>query len=396
MNSKNFRRVLLKTLKKIQIRKKTRVILRADFDVSIKNGRVVDDFRVLACIPAIKFLLQKGARLRIIAHIGRPRGRYQKKLSLRPVANLLSQKLGRKVILIRYPLDLSVFKKYGNSKNVFIFENIRFFPEEEKNSIQFAKKLARWGEIYVNEAFANSHRVHASMVALAKLLPSFAGLRLEKEIFYLTKILKKNHNTPQVAILGGSKAETKLPLIELFLKKGDEVLVGGALANNLLLAKGIRVGKSLVDTKLIRAVRHLKLTNNRLHLPVDGVLAKHVQSRSRVAAVGNVAPDESIFDVGPDTVKLFISVLRRAKMVIWNGPLGLIEVSRYTQGTLGVLRSLQKIKALKILGGGDLIAFSRRNKLLHNFNYVSTGGGAMLEFLSGKKLLAIEALKRKR
>lgn len=348
----------IRTLREAPLKKNARVILRADLDVGIRNGRVVDDLRIMAGLPTIRYLLRRGANVRIVGHLGRPNGKRDKKLSLKPVARQLEKMLKRKIIFLSDPLDKKSIHRYLDSKDVIFFENIRFWPEEVENNTSFARRLADWGHVYVNDAFANSHRREASIVALAALLPSYAGLRLAKEVSVMEKVLS-NPVRPLAVIIGGLKLETKLPVIRRFLKSADKILVGGTIANELL-------GK------------HTHERNKKVVLPRDGV--------------GNQR--QGFEDIGPKTIGLFVSLLRQAKTVIWNGPMGRAEISEFAEGTKAVARALARSNAFTVVGGGDTIAILRRYRLLRGFDHVSTGGGAMLEFLAGKKLPGIEVLRR--
>lgn len=386
--------IKLRTLKEANISQGTKVLLRADFDVSVKNGKVQDEFRIREVLPTIKYILKRGGVVRIIAHRSRPGGRRIAALSLGPVALCLSRLIKRKVKLISDPLDEELYQKFRESRNILVFENIRFWRGEEDNSPIFSRALSRWGEIYVNDAFASSHRKHASLVLLPKILPSFAGLRLEEEIIRLSRVLY-NPARPLFAIIGGAKLETKLPLIERFLRNGGEVLVGGVAANVMLALRGVRMKKSVSVShpEIIRRVNKIIL-NPKLHLPLDLIVSRKVGARSRQDIIYGVKKDEIPFDVGPETVKYFTSLLLHARTIIWNGPLGLIEIAAFSKGTLYLARRLRRIRAFKVIGGGDTIAFLKRNKLLGGFNHISTGGGAMLEFLAGNKLPGIEVLRK--
>lgn len=352
-------KVRIRTLKEAPLRKGTRVIVRADLDVGVRNGRVVDDLRIQAGLPTIRYLLRRGANVRIVGHLGRPHGKRDKKLSLRPVARQLEKMLKRKVVFLSDPLNKKSIRRHLDSKDIIFFENIRFWPEEVKNNMSFARRLADWGHVYVNDAFANSHRREASVVALAALLPSYAGLRLAREVSVMEKVLK-NPVRPLVVIVGGVKLETKLPVVRSFLKSADKILVGGAIANEMLRKRPPEGNKKIV-------------------LPRDGVGNKR----------------QGFGDIGPKTIRLFVSLLRQAKTVIWNGPLGRAEIPKFAEGTKAVARALARSNAFTVVGGGDTIAILRRCRLLRGFDHVSTGGGAMLEFLAGKKLPGVEALKRK-
>ncbi len=385
--------VSFKTVKEASIKNGTRVLLRGDFDVAFKGRRIADNFRIRETIPTLRYILKKGGHPRIIAHLKRPHGKRVLSLSLRSVARYLGKSLRKEVIFVSDPFSPAVFEKYNRSPHIIFFENIRFWPGEEKNDRHFAASLARWGDIYVNEAFANSHRPHASMEAITRFLPAFAGLRLAEEIFYLSRIFLSSP-PPRVAIMGGAKLETKIPLIERFLRSGSMVLLGGALVNTIFYAKGISVGKSPIDKNLLKKALRLDKIKSKLLLPIDLVVAKNPGARPRVVSVSKIGHSESNFDIGPATVGLFKSALSDARTIVWNGPLGLAEVGVFSRGTTRMARALKNIRAFKIIGGGDTIAILRSRGLLGGFTHVSTGGGAMLEFLAGKKLPAVEALKR--
>lgn len=343
------------TIREAPIKKGTRVILRADFDVPYRGGKILDDYRILAVVPTIRAILKKGGRIRIISHLGRPHGKAAPSLGMNPIVRYLERALKKKIIFVHEPFIEKNFEKYDKSEEILFFENIRFWPGEEKSDPAFAVKLARWGDIYVNEAFANSHRNHASMVALARKLPSYAGLAFVNELQSLGRVFDSSKR-PLVAIIGGIKLETKLPLMKRFLKEADLVLAGSGFSN------------------WIPARRPANL-----YAPVD-----YVTSRGKK------------LDIGPDTIAYFKDVIKKAKTIVWNGPLGLAEEKKFAKGTIAIARSVQKSKGFSIIGGGDTIAILRKYGLLRGFSHISTGGGAMLEFLAGKKLPGIEALKRGR
>lgn len=349
--------IKLRTLPEANIKKGTRVIVRADLDVGVKNGKVTDDLRIRAGLPTIKYLLHRGASIRIIGHLGRPQGKRDKKFSLEPVALQLGKMLKRKIVFLSYPFS-ERSRKYPDSRNIIFFENIRFWPQEIENQISFARRIAKWGGVYVNDAFANSHRKETSMVALAGLLPSYAGLRLAKEVAVLESVLKSPRR-PLVVVIGGAKLDTKLPVVDHFIKVADSILVGGAIANELLLKRPRKDSKKVL-------------------LPLDGI----------------DNGSGGFKDIGPKTINLFLSLLSRANTIVWNGPLGHAEIPRFAKGTKAVARALARSSAFTVVGGGDTIAILRKYRLLQGFDHVSTGGGAMLEFLAGKKLPGIEALIR--
>lgn len=384
----------LHLLNEADIKAGTRVIVRADLDVGVKNGKIADDFRLRAGLPTLRYLLELGARVRIVGYLGRPQGRQDKKLTLEPIARRLGALLRRKVVFVQDPFNEGTMHKYRQSPEILLFENIRFWPEESQNNVVFARRIARWGDIYVNDAFANSHRSEASLVGLPKILSAYAGLRLTEEIAALQNIMVRPKR-PLVAVLGGVKIETKLPFIRKFLRSADRVLVGGALANTILFLSGESIGRSVVDAGRQFTRRRL-VKNRKLVVPRDVITARALSSRAkpRLQEVGQIPVDEYILDIGPATRAEFIRELQRAKTIVWNGPLGIAEVPAFAKGTIAVARALQKSKGFTVVGGGDTIAVLNRYKLLKGFGHISTGGGAMLEFLSGKKLPAIEALKR--
>ncbi|OGC54693.1 hypothetical protein A2797_02305 [candidate division WWE3 bacterium RIFCSPHIGHO2_01_FULL_48_15] len=330
-----------------------KVLVRADLDVPIEKGIVGEDYRLKALLPTLKYLLENGASVLIIGHLGRPEGKPDPALSLEPVAKRLSELLGQKIkfspdysLITNHNREIARFGVTKPSYSLAMLENLRFWPGEEANDLDFAKKLSALGDIYVNEAFA-SHRAHASIVLVPKLLPSYAGLRLEQEILHLSGVIE-NPARPLVFILGGAKTEIKKPLIADFAKIADRVLLGGLL---------------MFDKELE------KIPN--VVFPVD-------------SADGS--------DIGPETIKLFASITKEAKTVVWNGPLGIWEDNRFELGTRAIAEELALLPGKTIVGGGDTIAAISAFGLLDKMSYVSLGGGAMLEFLAGKKLPALAAL----
>lgn len=389
---------LLKNLSKNELSNK-RILLRADFDVSISSGKIKEDYRIKKVIPTISFLLEHGGKIRLISHLGRPHGKPDPKLTLRPVAEYLEKSLNKKILFIDNPLDPESATAYQDSSDIILFENLRFWPGEESNDPIFAQKLKIWGDIYINEAFANSHRDYVSMTSLPRLLPSFAGLWLEQEIESLEKIVE-NPAKPVMAILGGAKIETKLPLIEKFLNNNASVLVAGKLANTILMAKGVKMNDLCGEKESLEYLKNLDLNNPNLYFPMDGLVAVDLQSKERwtslekTSPLNTLRPDECVFDIGPATVKAFADILSSAKTIFWNGPVGVCEDERFAKGTEGLIKSLAEINAFKVSGGGDSIAAINQKGLLGVFNHVSTGGGSMLEFLAGKKLPGIEVLRK--
>src|SRR3989338_4737898 len=350
----------MRSLKQIKNLKDKKVLVRVDFNVPIKNGKVFDDFKIKKALPTIKFLQRKGAEVILISHLGKDGTE-----SIKPVADCL--------------------KKYIK-KNIILLDNIRKFPGEVKNDLNFARKLAKLGDIYVNDAFSVSHRSHASIVSLPKFLPSYAGFQLEEEIKNLSKVFKKPKH-PFLCITGGAKFSTKIPLIRKYLRSADCVFVGGALSNNFLKAQGYEIGKSLVDDTNYNFKEILK--NGKLILPEDVV----VKSGNRLInkRVDKIKKDEIILDIGSKTTKNLAQLVEKSKFILWNGPLGKYESSG-ARSTEKILRLAANSKIESIIGGGDIVALVSQMKIENEFSFVSTGGGAMLDFLANGTLPGIKAL----
>lgn len=377
------------------IRKGMRVIVRADLDVAMR-GRATEamenDIRVRAHEETLRILTKAGARIRIIAHRGRPGGARDFALTLAPVSRVLARILKRRVDFVSDPFLPAAYEKYNRSSDVLLFENLRFWPGEEKNSAAFARSLGRWGDIYVNEAFAVCHRTHASVVRLPALMPAHAGAHLVDEIAALERVME-NPARPLVAVFGGAKIETKLPLIRRFVRIAEGILVGGALANALLAAAGKGIGRSRTDGDAKRA---LSLKNKKIVVPSDVVAADGLVlgAAHRIRRSDEVDTDEYIADIGPASRKFFADIIRDAGTVVWNGPMGYAEIPAYAEGTAAMARAMRASKAFTVVGGGDTIAALMRLGLAQRFSHISTGGGAMLEFLAGKNLPALMALQR--
>lgn len=374
-----------------------RVLVRVDFNVPLtKEGKVgqSEDFRIVRTVPTIKYLINKGAKVILMAHLGRPEGRPNSKYSLNPVAKRLSQLLGKKVLLSPEVVGKKTTELVGSLKNgnVLMLENVRFHPREEMNCKRFAKQLAALGDVYVNDAFAVSHRAQSSVCAVAEFLPAYAGLLMEDEIKYLGSALRKPKK-PLVVIIGGAKISTKMKVIKNFTKVAKRILLGGALANTVLTVMGISVGKSPIEPEMFDEVKKFKLTDNQIVVPVDGVMAvKREAKKGRTDAMGDVRKNELVLDIGPDTVRLYENILKSAKMVMWNGPMGLIENPSFAKGTALLVKFLANSKAETIVGGGETVQIIKKMKLENKFSFISTGGGAMLEFLEGKKLPGLKKI----
>lgn len=366
---------LLSNLQKKDLAGK-RVLVRADFNVPVRNGKVTEPMRIDETLPTIKFLLKNGAQVILISHIGEDGS-----TSLRPVAKYLStQKLS-----VKFVTDFGAVVKA--KEPVVLMENIRRFDGEKKNDLVLAKQLSLLADIYVNEAFSVSHREHASVVGVPKLLPSFAGLRLATELIELKKMLKPT--LPLTLVIGGAKFKTKFPLLKKFLPKAEVVCVGGALGNTLMKANGYEVGVSLVD-EISDEIKKLA-KNKKIVLPVDFVVTGKKKGEFLVKKVGDLTSTDKIVDLGPLTSKLFTTKIASAKTLLWNGPLGLIE-DGFVHATVSLASHLPK-GSFSVLGGGDSVEALRQAKLLKKLSFVSTGGGAMLQYLATGNLPGIKVLK---
>jgi len=378
----------LKTIKSIKNLKGKKVLLRVDFNLPLdKRGRILDDTRIKLTLPTIKYLYQKGATIIILTHLGRPGGKVVTKLSTKVISQRLAKLLKKKVTHLK---DLNI----NSSDRILMLENIRFQPREKMNCKRLSKKLAKLADIYVNDAFAVSHRAHSSISAITDYLPSSAGFQLEKEIDNLNKVLKAK-TKPKVAIIGGVKLETKVKVIKNLLAKMDYVLLGGAVANNVLKAMDYEVGSSLVDDSQLKVAENI--INNKLRLPVDAVVAKKIvaSAKSKTMAVGQLSKKEIILDLGPDTINLYCEIIKSAKLIVWNGPLGYFEIAKYKKASKAVAFAVAASKSFSIIGGGETVQMIGELGLKNKFDFVSTGGGAMLEFLEGKILPGIKPLIKK-
>jgi len=381
----------LKTLKTIKNLNNKRVLVRVGFDCPIKNGRVVDDSRIQQALLTIEYLAKHNAKVILITHLGRPNGKKVKKYSLEPLAKYLKKEI-KDFKFIKAPIGPKLKKQIEQIKpgEVVLFENIRFYDQEEKNCLRFAKKLANLADIYVNEAFSNSHRLHSSINAITKYLPSYAGFSLEKEIKVLSQFLLKPKH-PLIVIIGGKKITTKIKTIKNLLKSADQVLIGGAVASNFFKAAGHKIGKSFFEPKMIKTVQGL-LKNKKVVLPFDvKIKIKKENLNLNIGDLKDLPNDFEILDIGLETTKMFEKYIKSAKMIIWNGPMGYFEDKAFSQGTRSITKAVLKNKGQVVIGGGDTLIVLKNKKTRKNI-FSCTGGGAMLEFLSGKKLPGIKSL----
>lgn len=394
----------LKTIDKVEVKGK-RVLVRVDFNVAVDEGMIADDFRIRKAIPTLRLLARKKAKVILITHFGRPPGggsmneKERAALSVKRLARRLAKDVGKQVRFVSECVGALPHRAVARMKpgEFVMLENLRFHKGEEQNDEEFARGLASLADLYVNEAFSVSHREHASVAMITRFLPSYAGLLLAKEVAVLHQAYVKP-KAPLVIAMGGAKIETKIKLIERFFDKADNILLGGMIANHVLQAQGIAVGKSKLDKEIVEKLKKVNWMSTKIHLPVDVVVAKKVSvdAVGRTVGVGRVAEDEFILDIGPDTAALFDHIVAGARMIIWNGPLGLSELKPFAAGTEAFAYTVAKSKAFTIVGGGDSAASIDKLGLSHKIDFISTGGGAMLEFLAGEPMPGIEALLHKK
>lgn len=375
-----------------------RVLIREDFNVPLKNGEVTSDLRIRAALPTIKQALKAGAKVMLMSHLGRPtEGVFEETYSLAPVARELSKLLKMEVPLVHHWID---GVNMGDAQLVLL-ENVRFHHGETDNNVELSKKMASLCDVYVMDAFATSHRAESSTCGVIKYAKeACVGPLLLSELDALSKILDKPAH-PVLAIVGGSKVSTKLALLDSLVKKVDALIIGGGIANTFLAAEGYTVGKSLYEPDLIDEAERLtieaKQRNAEIPLPVDVIVAERFaeDAESYVRLVSQIDDNEKIFDVGPDTIKNFVALIKKAKTILWNGPIGAFEVEDFSHGTEAIAKAIAESKAFKVAGGGDTLAAIEKYQVNSKIDYISTGGGAFLTVLEGKKLPVIAALEER-
>ena len=391
-----------KTVKDIDLKGK-KVLVRCDFNVPMdENRNITDNTRIVAALPTIKYLLENNCAVILCSHLGRPKGEFKPEFSLKPVAKELSKLLGKEVIMAKDVVGEDAKTKAENLKQgeILLLENVRFHREETDNDPAFSKELASMAEVYVSDAFGTVHRAHASTAGVAQYLPAVSGFLIEKELKFLGNAVS-NPERPFVAILGGAKVSDKIGVIDSLLEKVDTLIIGGGMAYTFFKAQGYEVGKSLCELdKLDLAKDLMKKAEEKgikLMLPVDTVVGKEFKedTESKNVKCTEIPVDWEGFDIGEESIKIFSEEIQKAKTVVWNGPLGLFEFPQFAVGTNAIAKVLSEIDATTIIGGGDSAAAVRKAGLADKMTHISTGGGASLEFLEGKKLPGIECLLNK-
>lgn len=386
----------LRSIRSAKVKGK-RVLVRAELNVARDaSGRIIDDSRLRAVVPTIAFLRTHGARIIIATHLGRPDGKVVRSLSTRSLAQPLARALKAPVTFVPDSIGKRVRHVVDSMKprDVVLLENVRFYPGEEEDDHAYAHQLSLLADVFVLECFGTAHRKHASVVGVGRYLPSFAGFEFVREVAELSRCMVRPRR-PLVALLGGAKISTKIGLIENLLKHVDALLLGGALSNTILKSQGIQIGTSLNEPGMVRLVRLMNLTDVRLHIPVD-VVVHRAGSRPAARAVGGVKKGESILDIGPDTIALYSGIIRKARTIVWNGPMGKFERRPFDRGTCLIARAVGRARAYSVVGGGETVEALKRSRVIKKIDFISTGGGAMMEFLEGKHLPGVELVREYR
>lgn len=389
----------IKTIRDFELKDKI-VFLRLDLNVPLEGGKITDETRITASLPTIKYALEKGAKLVMASHLGRPKAAGDKKYSMEPVADRLSELLGKEVILVEEPKSDAVKALVkGAAKNqIVLLENLRYEPGETENTEDFAQAMASYTEIYINDAFGASHRAHASIDALPRLVKNKGiGFLIEKEIQMLNQLLE-NPKRPYLAILGGAKVSDKIDVIMKLMDVVDGFIIGGAMAYTFEKAKGMAVGRSLVEADKISfakdMMRRIEARDKTLLLPVDHVVTTDIASKKTTETSGPAIEENFLgVDIGPKTISQYTAAIREAKTIFWNGPMGIFETPEYAKGTFAIAKALAENTGLKIVGGGDSAAAAEASGFADKMTHISTGGGASLEYLQGVRLPGLEALK---
>ncbi len=380
---------------------KKKVLLRLDLNVPLKNGSISDETRINKVLPIINFLIKEQSKIIIISHVGRPNGKVNTDLSLKPICENVEKKIDKKIRLVKE--DIFKLKKEDLFKNpndqIVFLENIRFYKEEEKNDPNFAQHLAKLADLYVNDAFSCSHRAHASVSKITEFLPSFAGLQLETEIGALKKVTSEIKK-PITCIIGGSKISTKIGIIKNLISKFDNIIIVGGMANNIIKYKGNQIGKSIkeknCDVMIKEIFETLKNHSCKITFPEDVLIGKNLDDEPQIKELNNIKDDDYILDIGPKTLNKIKRIIDNSETVLWNGPAGYFENPNFANGSYEIAKAItkknQNNSIYSVVGGGDTIALINKLNEIENFNFVSTAGGAFLEYLEGKELPGIRAL----
>ena len=380
---------------------KKKVLLRLDLNVPLKNGSITDETRINKIIPVINFLIKEQSKIIIISHVGRPKGKVIAELSLKPVCENVEKKINKKIRLVKKNIfNLKKEDLFEDTSDQIVFlENIRFYKEEEKNDSNFAQHLAKLADLYVNDAFSCSHRAHASVSKITEFLPSFAGLQLETEISALKKVTSEIKK-PITCIIGGSKISTKIGIIKNLISKFDNIIIVGGMANNIIKYKGNQIGKSIKeensDVMIKEIFETLKNHSCKITFPEDVLIGKNLDDKPQIKEVNNITNDDFILDIGPKTLNNIKTIINNSETVLWNGPAGYFENPNFANGSYEIAKAITKKNKnnsiYSVVGGGDTIALINKINAMENFNFVSTAGGAFLEYLEGKELPGIKAL----
>ena len=379
-----------------------KVLLRLDLNVPLNQGVIADETRIDKILPTIKFLLKKNSKILIISHVGRPKGKVNKDLSLDPICKNLEKKINKKIKLIYK--NIFKLKKEDLFKNpddqIIFLENIRFHKEEEENDLNFSKHLAGLADLFVNDAFSCSHRAHASLCKITKFIPSYAGLQLETEINALKKVTTEIKK-PITCIIGGSKISTKIGIIKNLIPKFDNIIIIGGMANNILHFNGVKIGKSIKEEGCEKIINEIFDTSKKhsciITYPEDVMVGKTIEDKSKIKELDQITNDDFILDIGPKTITKIKDIIENSQTVLWNGPAGYFENPNFANGSYEIANTIIKKNKSKsiysVVGGGDTIAFINQIRAIKYFDFVSTAGGAFLEYLEGKELPGIKALK---
>ena len=391
----------MKSIKDVTSLGDKKILLRLDLNVPLNGNVITDTTRIDKILPTLKFLISQNAKIIIISHIGRPKGKVINELSLRPICRDLEIKLNQNIKLVSKNIKELVPKDLFNSddEKIVILENIRFYPEEEKNNQQFAKHLAALADIYVNDAFSCSHRAHASILDITNFLPSYSGLQLDLEVGALKKITSEIKN-PITCIIGGSKVSTKINIIKNLIPKFDNIIIVGGMANNIIRYMGNDIGKSLQEDNsdsIIKEIFSLSETKNcKIIYPKDVIVGKSLNGTPQIKELNKISPDEMILDIGPKTINIINNIIDESNTILWNGPAGYFENPSFAHGSIEIANKItennKSNKIYSVVGGGDTVSLLNSLNSINDFNFVSTAGGAFLEYLEGKELPGIKAL----